>query len=125
MPTNPYPVERSTRNRNDATVPNTVLQCLAVKQQIIRQVIEGQLELWEAASRFQLVHRVAAACIENATGVRSAVSDSENLCRTVIGWVYLSLSNRPEEAERVSDRLERELQVHLEKNGETKQLPTT
>ena len=63
--------------------------------------------------------------MENATGVPSAVFDSENLCRTVIGWVYLSLSNRPEEAERVSDRLERELQVHLDKNGKANQLTTT
>ena len=49
---------------------------------------------------------------------------NENLCRTVIGWVYLTLSSRPEEAERVSNRLERELQVHLEKS-KTNQVPTT
>jgi hypothetical protein len=125
MPSNPYPVDRNARNDVDAKFPTTVMQCLVVKQQIIRQVIEGRMELWEAASRFHTVHRVAVACIESATGIPSAAADSENLCRTVIGWVYLSLSNRPEEAERVSNRLERELQVHLETNGNAKQFATT
>ena len=115
MPANSYPDK-------DATLSNTVLQCLVAKQQIIRQVIEGRLELWDAASQFHAVHRVAAACIERATGMPTAHSDTENLCRTVIGWVYLSLSNRPEEAERVSGRLDRELQCHLAKNGKVDQV---
>jgi hypothetical protein len=124
MPANPYPARRVDRNDIDPQLPTTVLQCLVVKQQIIRQVIEGRMVLWEAASRFQTVHRVAAACIESATGIPASTSDGENLCRTVIGWVYLSLSNRPEEAERVSNRLERELQSHLEKNGKANHFAT-
>lgn len=124
MPVNPYPVERETRNGKERMLPNAVMQSLVVKQQIIRQVIEGRLELQEAAVRFQAVHRVAAACIEQATGVPSAAANAENLCRTVIGWVYLTLSNRPEEAERVSNRLERELQCQLEKQSQANSIPT-
>jgi hypothetical protein len=117
MSTNPFPVERNTRNENEAVLPRAILQSLALKQQIIRQLIDGQLELSEAATRFHAAHQVAAACIEWATGAPSAVCDNENQCRTLIGWVYLTLSNRPEEAERVSERLERELQLHLAKCG--------
>src|SRR5258706_15071819 len=83
MPMNPYPAQRDNRNDNDTTTPRTVLQCLIVKQQIIRQLIEGRLELVVAASRFHAVHRIAAACIERATGMPSSASDGENLCRTV------------------------------------------
>jgi len=124
VPTNPYSAERETRNTKDVNVPKTVLQCLVVKQQIINELIAGRIELWDAAARFHVLHRTAAACIERATGMPAAASDGENLCRTVIGWVYLSLSHRPEEAERVSERLERELQRHLENNVKAKQTPT-
>lgn len=121
MLTNSSIIDRSTRS--EKTLPRIVLQSLSSKQQIINELIEGRLEFLEAASRFQVVHHVTAACFENATGVSAAVADSENLCRMVIGWVYLALSNRPEEAERVSNRLEGELQGYLDRFGKVSLLP--
>lgn len=124
MPVNPYPVERETRTGEELMLPNTVVQSLVVKQKIIRQVIEGRMELQEAALRFHAVNRVAAAFIEQATGVPAAAANAESLCRTLIGWVYLTLSYRPEEAERVSNRLERELESQLEKQSQANSIPT-
>jgi hypothetical protein len=46
-----------------------------------------------------------------------SASDVEALCRSVIGWVHLALSDRPERAEAVSGRLECELQSHLARFG--------
>jgi hypothetical protein len=115
MRTNPYPAERQTRNEGASIAPRAVMQSLLAKQQIINELIAGRLELLEAAARFQAAHRTTAACL---VVVAAAPGDGESLCRTVIGWVHLALSGRPEEAERVSERLERELQGHLERQGQ-------
>ena len=87
---------------------------LQQKQAIINQVIEGRLPLWEAASRFQAAHQAARVCLETATGVPSHSIDGEAVCRTIIGWVCLALSDRPEHADRVSERLEGELREFLD-----------
>ena len=93
-----------------------MLQSLQAKQQIITELIAGKLELFEAASRFQVVHAVAAACFQSAA-ISSSRVDNENVCRTVIGWVHLALAHRPEEAERVSSRLEQELEIYIDRFG--------
>jgi hypothetical protein len=90
---------------------------LQQKQAIINQVIEGRLALWEAAGRFQTAHQAARACLERATGVPNSAIDGEAVCRTIIGWVRLTLSDRPEQAERVTERLENELRDFLKKNS--------
>jgi hypothetical protein len=115
VPTNPYPVG-GTANIAEPALPKAVLLGLQQKQAIINQVIEGRLPLWEAAGRFQAAHQAARRCLETATGVPSHAIDSEQVCRTIIGWVHLVLSDRPEQADRVSDRLEMELSEHLTKN---------
>lgn len=112
MPTNSYPVGKSARNA-EPTLPNAVLLGLQQKQQIINAVIEGHIPLWEAASRFQVAHRAASQCLETATGVPSRTIDNESACRALIGWVWLALSDRPEQADRVSERLEGELSEHM------------
>lgn len=86
---------------------------LLQKQAIISQVIDGKLPLWEAAGRFHLAHQAACRCLESATGVPNHSIDGESVCRTIIGWVYLTLSDRPEQADRVSERLEVELRNTL------------
>jgi hypothetical protein len=116
VPRNPYPVGRAA-NTAEPALPKAVLQGLQQKQAIINQVIEGRLALWEAASRFQAAHQAARLCLETATGVPSHSIDSEAVCRQIIGWVYLALSDRPEQADRVSERLEGELREHLTKNA--------
>ncbi len=120
---NPYRDSRSSKNEIPAISSRLVQQSLNTKQQIISELISGRLQLLEAAARFQVAHSATALCFANATGVPMGAADGESLCRTVIGWVHLSLSsNRPEEAERVSERLERELQGHLE-TGASMKLP--
>ena len=116
MPTNPYPVGRAA-NTAEPALPKAVLQGLQQKQAIINQVIEGRLALWDAAGRFQAAHQAARLCLETATGVPSHSIDGEAVCRQIIGWVHLVLSDRPEQADRVSERLEGELREHLTKNA--------
>jgi hypothetical protein len=117
MPASAFPQPPRARNERPAIASRVVLQGLQTKQQVIGEVIAGRLGLLEAASRFLAVHHATAACFEFATGIPSVVADNESICRTVIGWVYLTLHNRPEEAERVSNRLERELQSLIERAG--------
>ena len=116
MPTNPYPVGKPAPNSAPA-LPKAVLAGLQQKQAIINQVIDGHLPLWEAAGRFQAAHQAARACLETATGVPTHTIDGETVCRTIIGWVCLALSDRPEHADRVSERLEGELRELLTKNA--------
>ena len=122
MPTNRYPVGRAA-NTAEHTLPKAVLQGLQQKQAIINQVIEGRLALWDAAGRFQAAHQAARLCLETATGVPSHSIDGETVCRQIIGWVYLALSDRPEQADRVSERLEGELREHLKKNAVAATVP--
>jgi hypothetical protein len=118
-----YPSQQRTPNNGPAVSSRLMLQRLQAKQQIIAELIAGKLELFEAASRFQAVHAVAAACFDSPAVSTSRV-DSENVCRTVIGWVHLALAHRPEEAERVSSRLERELEGYINRFGSVR-LPAT
>jgi hypothetical protein len=85
-----------------------MLAGLRLKQSAVAAVVDGKLTLSEAAARFR-----DAQC----------GSDGETLCRSVIGWVHLALSDRPERAEAVSSRLERELQVYLDRAGRGRLLP--
>jgi hypothetical protein len=98
-----------------ATVPRAVLQGLAVKMQIVKQVIEGRMPLLEAAARFQAVTRQAS--VENALNAPPAATDNEVMARSVIGWVELVLRDRPEQADVISARLESELQSHIQRFG--------
>ena len=101
--------------RRDAA-PDAVKLGLVQKQRIVTAVIEGRLSLAEAADGFRDAHRAGAACLERATGVPAPLGGNETWCRTVIGWVCLTLKDRPEQADRVSDQLERELQTDLERS---------
>jgi hypothetical protein len=72
------------------------LQRVQVKQEIIALLIGGRLDLFEAARRFQVAQG-------------NAEANSETVCRQVIGWAHLALSDRPERAEAVANELERQL----------------
>ena len=108
MSTKPERVGASSRNV-EPTLQKAVLLGLQQKQAIINQVIDGKLPLFEAAGKFLVAHQAAGVCLERATGVPSHSIENEDACRTIIGWVYLALSDRPEHADRVSERLECEL----------------
>jgi hypothetical protein len=94
--------------RPSPSAARDLLAELRRKQQAVTAVLDGKLSLLEAAGRFR---------DENAS------SDGETLCRTVIGWVHLALSERPEKAEAVSLRLEGELQSYLDRSGRGRLLP--
>lgn len=116
MLTHRYPAGKAVPNAAP-TLPKAVLLGLQEKRAIINQVIEGHLPLWEAAGQFQAAHQAARLCLERATGFPGHTIDGEAVCRTIIGWVCLALSDRPEQADRVSERLEGELRELLKKNG--------
>jgi hypothetical protein len=86
------------------------LQRLEAKQQIIQELVHGRVQLLEAATRFQTVSR------QSAETWREPVV-SEHLCRTLIGWAHLALSDRPEVADAVSERLEAELNDYLQRQA--------
>jgi hypothetical protein len=93
------------------------LQRLRAKQQVIAELINGRVPLLEATARFR-----AAQCPAKEQAGAPPVDDGEQLCRTVIGWAYLALSERPERADAFSEELEQELQAHLTRHG-TVRLP--
>lgn len=116
MPPRMYPVGKSVRGA-EPNLTTDVLVGLAKKKQIIHEVIEGHLHLSDAGSQFQVAHKAASICLESATGVPSLAVDRESACRAVIGWVCLELTDRPEYAARVSQRLEGELNELVNRNG--------
>ena len=122
MPTKTFPAGKAAPNAAPA-LPKAVMLGLQQKQAIIHQVIDGHLPLWEAAGRFQVAHQAARVCLERATGVPGHTIDNESVCRTIIGWVYLTLIDRPEQADRVSERLEGELREVLSRNALAKTPP--
>ena len=108
---------------SDALNPGSsrdVLRGLIEKNEIIGELIAGRVSLRDAAGRFQAAHMAAGDCLERTTGVPSRSLGSENTCRSLIGWVRLSLKDRPEQADRVTARLEEELSVAQNGAGLTK-----
>lgn len=86
-----------------------VLSGINQKQAIVQRVISNRLPLLEAAALFESTHQQGTAILEAATGIFHEVSDPEQSCRTVIGWVELALRDRPEKAQAIMNRLEKEL----------------
>jgi hypothetical protein len=91
------------------------LAALQAKQEAVRDLIEGRARLFEAAARFLSIQRQRPAA--NPLAAVAVCCDDESACRTVIGWAHLALSDRPEQAEALSSRLESELQEHLNRFG--------
>lgn len=102
-----------------------LVQRVRQKTAIIHDLIEGRLSLIEATRQFQDVHCGSIAMLENSVGVPSGPTDPETMCRNLIGWAALELSDRPEQAEVVSHRLERELEQHMARHGEVALSPAT
>src|SRR5258708_1089946 len=97
-----------------APVPrhNVALQRLDAKKEIVGQIIDGRLHLVEAAAAIRQLNPFS-----STSPGRLRNESDEDLCRSLIGWVHLALSERPERAESVSDRLEAELADHLKQHG--------
>jgi hypothetical protein len=86
------------------------LERLDRKQQIVSQLIDGRIDLLEAAARFRPFVGPASPMLADAV-------PTETDCRLVIGWVGLALSDRPEKAAALTQRLEQELTEYLERQG--------
>ncbi|WP_020473869.1 hypothetical protein [Zavarzinella formosa] len=102
------PAKRSSDIMNPDTTGD-VLRGLVEKNRIVTDLIDGRVSLKEAAGRFQKAHVAGGQCLERTTGVPSRSVETENTCRSLIGWVRLTLRDRPEQADRVTARLEDEL----------------
>jgi hypothetical protein len=77
------------------------------KRRVVEQVVAGRLTLLDGAARFRALGGSSLPDAE----------DTEAVCRAVIGWAGLALSDRPERAGAVLTRLEEELRAHLERAG--------
>jgi hypothetical protein len=80
---------------------------LQAKQQAVADLIAGRADLLQAAARFR-------------AALPGGAADGEPVCRAVIGWAYLALSDRPERAEALTDALERQLTDVLSRHGEVR-----
>ncbi len=110
--------KRSDLNLNVCPV---VLSGINQKQAIVQRVISNRLPLLEAAALFESTHQQGTAILEAATGIFHTVTDPEQSCRTVIGWVELALRDRPEKAQAIMNRLEAELnEILVSDNSNTK-----
>ena len=96
----------------------SVLNRLARRQEIARDVIAGRLSLLEAAVGFR---RLNEQCPDFAAAYRRGypgATAEESLCRQVIYWVFNELEPKaPDRAREVTSRLEAELESHLSRDG--------
>lgn len=86
--------------------PKPTLSCehrVRLKEQIVRDLIDGRLTLLEATMKFQQLEDSSAQ--PSRRGLHPLIA----ACQRVIGWVALALGDRPERAEEVVGRLERQL----------------
>jgi hypothetical protein len=105
--------KKATCRSEKVPADNPFLEHIRAKQEIILQLLDGRLDLLEAASRFQGVDRL----LKGQGVAEPSAEHGERVCRMVIGWVQLALADRPERAEVVTARFEQELQEHLAKQG--------
>src|SRR6476660_2629745 len=100
------PVLARTRSARPASATLAAARVDA-KRGVVEQVLAGRLPLLAGAARF------AALSLDGPT----EAADTEGLCRTIIGWAGLALSDRPERAALVGGRLEAELERYLARAG--------
>jgi hypothetical protein len=98
-----------------------VLRRILAKQSVIRQLIDGQLTLFEAAALFGRLNQMGESS-EPQVDLHPGASKGEKLCRQVIRWVRGSLpqSKAPDlqsEADAFVAELEAELAEHLAQHG--------
>jgi hypothetical protein len=112
-------IDRNKRNEGEEPARSRserhrlALRRLEAKQQAIQELIAGRLHLVDAAARFHAASRLPLDSVAQASAEALDPLILEDLCRTVIGWAYLALSDRPEAADRLSDRLETQLNDYL------------
>jgi hypothetical protein len=95
------------REDGDGEEHRRALRRVQAKQEAVADLIAGRVGLLEAAARFQ------------AAG-GGGCADGEVVCRAVIGWAQLALSERPERAEALAAALEDQLLAHLTRHGDVR-----
>jgi hypothetical protein len=84
------------------------------KHRIVQDLLAHRLTLWQAADEFreldEEVHQ--AKPLDTPSGMMPPF-DEEKMCRNVIVWVRVELSNQPDVANKVADELERQASAHL------------
>jgi hypothetical protein len=93
------------------------LHRLQIKQDIVAQLVAGRVSLLEAAARFRAASQPFSDGASLGSAIRPVQESAEHICRTLIGWAYLALSEYPERAEAVTNRLETDLQEVLDRQG--------
>jgi hypothetical protein len=92
-----------------------ISRCLAEKDRIAQEVLAGRLELLEAAAMFRDVQNaVSGYDWKLFRAVTPGATDEEKLCRAAIGYVSLFAEESSAGGRAVLDRLETELNLHLE-----------
>ena len=95
-----------------------VKQRLKGRQAAIHDLIEGRKDLFEAAARFRELNALAGECRCRYREAYPGSTDEERLCRHVIAWVRGELEiPSPRFAEELCQRLNKELEGHLRRNG--------
>jgi hypothetical protein len=93
-------------------------QRVGVKQQVVGDVIDGRLDLLEAAARFRDLTPPSSDAARYLRRVYAGPSDDERFCRALIQWVRGTrrFGSRAE-ADRAAARLEAEFQERLRRHG--------
>jgi hypothetical protein len=94
------------------------LERMNKKEKIAEMVISGEMSLIEGAAWFRAFHREPHAW-HVPTCPPPGPKEGEGWCRVVVDWIdtYVRFHQSPSQAEAIRDRLEAELQTHLDHNG--------
>jgi hypothetical protein len=105
------PLDRGLEERDQA-----VQRRIHAKESITKNLIDGQLTLFEAAAQFRRVNEENPVLHNDLTFPSDSVEDC--FCRQVIQWARVELRSQPCTAsEDFVERLEQDLRRHKERNG--------
>ena len=91
-----------------------IVERIAAKENVIRELIKEHLTLPEAAARFRKLNTESESCPGSPPDCFPGQTESERYCRQVLRWVEIETQTwQPAEAEEVRCRLEAELDLLL------------
>jgi hypothetical protein len=91
-----------------------IMTRIALRDRVVRAVVEGRMPLAEAAARFQEIDLASTTFHwQRFREFWPGATDEEKQCRAVLGHVNSRLADDPDRARAVTRRLETELQAFL------------
>ncbi len=94
-----------------------VRQRLRAKLELTRQLLDGELSLFEVAAWFRYLN-AHPDCQDNFREAQPGKTEEEKLCRQVIVWAASrAREESPSQGEALARQLEQELQRHMDCNG--------